>query len=129
MSNKHMVWKTKDGRKIPISELTDVHLLNIHRMLHQQVEDEKHYSGVIGTVWEPRGEMAQDVFEEEHLQVIKQVHIATTLLVSISKEIKRRNLKPLALKDPYKPLPTPIKSTVMDYGVLHEFATGDDSND
>lgn len=37
-----LVWTTKDGRQIPINEMTDAHLVNTIRMLvRQQAEEEQ----------------------------------------------------------------------------------------
>jgi len=100
-----MSWLTKEGEKIPIENLSDKHLLNIHRMLRQQIEDTKSYTGISGTFWEPRGEMACEAFEQEMEQQMELSYIASIKLIKIQQEIDKRGLAELPLKEPYKPMP------------------------
>lgn len=114
-------WTTKDGRKIKVKDLTDSHLLNIQRMLCQQVEDEKHYSSVIGTFWAPQGEMAQDAFEYEWGCAMQAVATAVIWLMITEPEIEKRGLEPLPLKNPYEPLPTPLSVEHVKGGTIARF--------
>lgn len=34
------VWTTRQGKEIPLSEMTDQHLLNVYHLLEKQMEDE-----------------------------------------------------------------------------------------
>lgn len=36
-----LTWRTKDGKEIPLSELSDEHLLNILRLIQQRREEKK----------------------------------------------------------------------------------------
>lgn len=114
-------WTAKDGRKILIKDLTDSHLLNIQRMLSQQVENEKDYSGVIGTIWAPMGEMAQDAFEFEYSGIMQAVGIAVVWLMIIEPEVEKRGLTVLPLKNPHKPLPVPISVEQVEGGTIARF--------
>lgn len=66
LSDVFMYWKTKDGKVIHISDLTDSHLLNIIAMLRRQAPARR-LAEELAIVSGPRpnGEMAQDAFDEE----------------------------------------------------------------
>ena len=56
------IWTTKEGKKIRISILEDRHLMNIIKLIERQ------YARTIGSYLvgpQPRGEMAQDAFDQE----------------------------------------------------------------
>jgi len=74
-------------------------------MLRQIVEDTKHYSGVLGTCWEPRGEMAQLAFDEEYNNQSDHEIAALAWLCVLQPELDKRGLVELPLKEPYKPMP------------------------
>lgn len=38
-THKNLVWKTKEGKEIPLKDLDDKHLFNIYKMLSKQEED------------------------------------------------------------------------------------------
>ena len=42
-NNSSIVWTTKDGRKIPINEMSDEHLLNTINMIMQIQERDQEY--------------------------------------------------------------------------------------
>jgi len=102
---KEPIWTTKDGQKIPLSKIEDRHLLNIHRMLRQSLDDLKCYTSVIGTPWGPRGEMAQEAFDREFEDAYQCAMVSRPWLNIIDREVKRRGLAELPLKDPFTPLP------------------------
>ena len=43
---KEAVWTTKDGRKIPVSKMTDSHSLNVHRVLGEVLVDCRRMNGL-----------------------------------------------------------------------------------
>lgn len=118
-------WTTKDGQEIPISELKDQHLLNIHRMLRQTIENTKCYTDVIGACWAPKGEMACEAFEQEMDNQFEAEMIAIARLKLIDKEVKKRGLTKLPLKDPHKPMPKMRLVEDLGYGQVYEKVKGD----
>lgn len=76
-------WTTKDGRRIPIREMTDQHLKNAIRFLERN--DPVDYLGS-----PPTGEMASYYWERE-IDVACQHHLEAT--TSLTAELTRRGIK------------------------------------
>ena len=89
---KSKIWKTRGGKKIPISEMTDSHLLNTIRFL-QRAHQEAISAGydVLGML---HGEMAVESVEQElhRLQEDGPASIAP-LYEDLVREALRRRLK------------------------------------
>jgi hypothetical protein len=60
---KYTEWTTKDGRKIPIKDMEDGHLLNAIRMLQCKASAlQSRETASYFMLGEPQGEMAQDAY-------------------------------------------------------------------
>ena len=49
---KDLIWHTKDGKEIPVNELTEEHAKNIVRMILREKQNEDDY-GIIFETWDP----------------------------------------------------------------------------
>jgi hypothetical protein len=77
-------WKSKDGRKIAIRDLKDSHLMNIIKMLKKAGMDEAR--STYSTYWRdegPRGEMAQEAFQDEADHQLMKVSVIALALVPL----------------------------------------------
>ena len=75
--NEDYIWTTKEGKKLKLKEIGNVHLLNIYRMLLQRPE-----CYLVGNSWD--GEVDCDFVKDYGLEEIKRI---------IEIEIEKRNLK------------------------------------
>jgi len=74
-----MVWKTKDGRDVPVAQLGDEHLQNILRMLLRRspmMREAQALGMALSTG--PSGEMARDAFDME-VERLERVDLVTFL--------------------------------------------------
>jgi len=89
-------WTTRDGKVIPIRQLDDDHLRNIHRMLLRIAYVKKQTAlSQIGIYGEPDSELvAFDVYSQEvrHLEEGFLGQFADPRYEAIAAEIKRRKL-------------------------------------
>jgi len=76
-----VTWDTKDGRKIPITELTDEHLVNVLRFLQRQAEDKRRFACTIAAL------LDIDVLE------LTWEFFAHEKLAPLAKEAERRRLE------------------------------------
>lgn len=68
-----VIWETKDGRKIPITEMTDVHLVNVLRFLQRQAEDKRRFACTIATLLDIEVlELTWEFFAHEKLESLAQ---------------------------------------------------------
>jgi hypothetical protein len=97
VSTTAKTWRTKDGRELKISAMTDQHLLNAQRMCVEH--------GFIGsgtfhfylTCTPPTADAALDCFERELDQVIRRRPLEA--LDWLEDEIKRRGLTTLCPRE------------------------------
>ena len=64
------VWRTKDGRRIPLREMTDEHLANVMQFLrraHCRYVDTVTFYGIPGTI----GEFALEAAEQEMVDALE----------------------------------------------------------
>lgn len=99
-------WKTKDGKVMKITEMTDSHLLNAHRYCRRKQDDyHQMLTASAHPIWAPRGDGACEAFDrelDELSEVSFQAAIAEKYLLQ---EIEKRGLTPLEFK-PTDPLPS-----------------------
>lgn len=96
------LWKTRDGTKIRIMDMTDSHLLNAYRTLirfgiaKKDAEELAHLSG-----GQPSGEMAQDAFDAGFDELLKSdwTDHAPDIWEDLQAEIFHRELKEPEEKD------------------------------
>jgi len=85
------VWKTKNGKAIPIEKMTNKHLINILKMFKNRgfvgIKTLNFYLNCRG----PQGEYAWDAFEQELLKIFdkKPCHEMDW----IEEELKKRKIK------------------------------------
>ena len=98
-----MNWKTADGRIIPISKMTDSHLLNAHRYIRKgELCLDEMREAEFHPVFGPRGDGATWAFEQELEELEMFVISAGPYKEAMSEEIEKRGLKPLSLPDKRK---------------------------
>ena len=98
---KPPIWRTKDGKEIPISELTDIHLGNILRMLKRRgiarrQENLDAMMDIAGSIFAPRGEMATYMFDQEfdhYLNAEWEEMYAPTFIEPLLDEADKRDLE------------------------------------
>ena len=87
------VWTTKDGRKIPVNEMGDTHLINAWKFLDRKEtkvrEAEMFYNHPI---WGPRGEMAQEAAEQAMGQAYDVQAVCSYWMKIFEKEMKKRDI-------------------------------------
>lgn len=98
------IWITRDREKIPVSQMRDGHLLRAHRMIKNQLVDYESTMDFAASPLAPQGEIASMDFEEYLDHSMMAGAAARYWEPILMKEIKKRNLSPLACKE-FKPLP------------------------
>jgi len=89
------IWTTRDGRKIPVTEMTDNHLLNAHRMVREKLIDIENFQRN-GFIFAPNEDtMAYDDFETAYLDSFERYGCLSVWVEILANEIERRGLKPL----------------------------------
>ena len=113
MNEKQPKWKTRDGKCIAISDMSDSHLLNAFRMLQRMEQD---YLDMVKCqdhpVFGPRGDGAQMAFESELDHAAEQAMTILPWQILLRTEIDKRGLEPLEVK----PLDLPEYELVEDLG-------------
>lgn len=93
--SRNTIWTTKDGKKIPVTEMTNPHLLNTHRFVNDrliEVENFQHNAYIFAP---SEDTIAYDDFEAA-LEDSYEVHGDIAVLVNIFVgEIQKRGLEPL----------------------------------
>lgn len=85
------VWKTKDGREIPINEMADAHLLSVLRML-QRTHAVRQFNEPVP--FGLRGEMAQFAAEADYERFQESEPTVTTpIYADLRAEAERRGLE------------------------------------
>lgn len=88
------VWRTRDGRLIPLRELDDKHLNNIIAMLDREYKVSKLAFYMYGPL--PNGEMAQMALEQEMDRALADVplkaHLLLPRMATLKMELERRKV-------------------------------------
>lgn len=69
-------WQTKDGEILDVSEMGPRHALHTYHLLHRSARRLAWNASfsMIGSPWAPRGEMAQDAFDHELMEMHTYPH-------------------------------------------------------
>lgn len=110
---KGKIWKTRDGKRIPLSKLGDQHLLNAHRLTKekylQTLED-------ISFSFSPFAPGEDTIAYEDMQKALDDDYDHLYRLHRIGKilraEIDRRHLYPKSIRTKHKPLP--LVTSVID---------------
>lgn len=102
MSRGKEVWTTKDGKRIPVREMGDLHLLNAYRKI--QVSDGSIDPLSASSVFSPDSEAAYQIDSKIGNEDIFDQSLAGSDPMNrwrriLKREIKRRGLTPLRLPD------------------------------
>lgn len=102
---KFEIWETGDGKKIPVAEMSDDHVINAYRCLDRRCCRNHEVSAFyLSPVFGPRGEMAQDAAEQEMMQIRGEQPEISGWLKAFKAEIVRRGLE-LPERSSPRPLP------------------------
>jgi len=93
--DKTGIWTTRDGRKIPVTEMTDNHLLNAHRMVREKLIDIENFQRNAFIFAPNEDTMAYDDFETAYLDSFERYGCLFVWAEILANEIERRGLKPL----------------------------------
>ncbi len=110
---RNQIWQTRDGKKIPLIDMDDEHLLNAHRLTKEK------YLQILEDILFCFSPFApsEDTIAHEHMEqaldddytILFAFHSAGNAL---RKEIDRRGLIPKPIRTKHKPLPQ--VTTVID---------------
>ena len=92
---KEHIWTTKDGRKIPVTEMTDNHLLNAHRMVREKLIDIENFQRNAWIFAPSPDTMAYDDFEAAYEDSFDRHVIYSAWTEILGREIHRRGLTEL----------------------------------
>lgn len=115
------IWKTRDGKKIPISKMSDRHLLYTHRMLRNQLVDCKDMISFGDSAFAPRGEIASADFDQALDENFERMDALHSIIGTFTKELRRRGLAALPSKKMMKfPSPKSVEhmpggGTIMEF--------------
>ena len=99
------IWITQNGRKIPIDQMTNNHLLNTHRFVRRKLVEANELEMFAYSPFAPsEGTIAADDLEKCLNDLWEQKFALSSWEERIDKDIARRNLEPLYV-DPPKPMP------------------------
>lgn len=97
---ENVYWKTKDGRKIAVNDMSDSHILNAHRFMRSRLADSSH---ILSRAWSflasLQGEMAQECMEREIYVMEDREAIINCWIWVFEEELDRRSLIPLREKN------------------------------
>jgi hypothetical protein len=127
MEKEVVKWTTKEGIKIPITEMTNRHLLFAERMIANNiVKYEECIEFYVHPVFGPHGEMAQDSAEREMEEVYDRLFSAHVWSSILKAEIKRRMLTALPHKL-HRILPTATLVDDLEIGRIYKLSGGEDA--
>lgn len=86
-----MKWRTKDGRVIRLSEMTDSHLLNSLAMLRRKIANDPGYIDTGVEDFDLEGSFEVFLINSRNEKVRKSVNRA---IKGLEREVKRRTLTP-----------------------------------
>lgn len=96
MANRDIHWKTNDGRRIAVKDMSDSHLLNAHRFMRRRSAES---SCILNKAWSflttLSGEMAQDCMEREIDNMEDRQCGIFVWIWAFKDELDRRGLTPL----------------------------------
>ena len=88
-------WTTKDGRKILLTEMSNQHLLNAHRMVREKQIDVDNFQHNAFVFAPPEDTIAYDDFEDALEDSYDRQSALYTRASTLGAEIERRSLEPL----------------------------------
>lgn len=103
---KNKVWKTRDGKRIPLPDMQDEHLLNAHRLTKEKYLETLEDISFCFSPFAP----GEDTIAHEHMeQALEDDYNRLSRLHYIGKilrqEIYRRGLTPKSMRNKHQPLP------------------------
>lgn len=115
---KELVWRTRNGKSIPVADMTNRHLINTVKFLQRRLAEIAEATAFwCHPFWGPQGEHAQDAAEQEMEAMWEKEEILEAWVVELSAELLRRQLdipKPPPRKRP--PEPKSIKTVELSGG-------------
>jgi len=124
------IWTARDGRKIPVTKMSNEHLLNAHRMVREKLIDIENFQRNAFIFAPGEDTMAHDDFETAYLDSFERHACLSVWAEILGKEIERRGLK--ALESRIKVEKIKVKSIkYTEFGRIIEFerACGDASEE
>jgi len=89
------IWTTRDGRKIPVTKMSNEHLLNAHRMVREKLVDIENFQRNAFIFAPGEDTMAYDDFETAYLDSFERHAHLSVWAEILGKEIEKRGLKAL----------------------------------
>jgi hypothetical protein len=100
MSNTQPTWKTKDGRVIPVKEMTTMHIQNTIAFL-----EKKHDERILNAVMcmpDFQGEMAQMTADAEFNRILNsEPEDLWPIYTDLIEELRRRGVQPFPRESAY----------------------------
>lgn len=126
---KEFIWTTKDGRDIPLSKMTTLHLLNAHRFVRRKlVKAQECTAFYLHPVWGPQGEMAQDAAGQAMEQIWNEEMRVRVVERILHDELDRRGSAPLPIEEPRK-LPEPKLVETLEHGRIYQIVKEEEEKD